>query len=709
MKKKSVLFLVAFTALCTACGDGDNHTSGVDPNTPSAMLDAISTAVASVKEKANSIASGTIDLERKGTSYEDTINVQLMYEFDATGANMHYTDSYSVAGDVFDVLVLTDESGNIIPVQESFFGDGYERPYIEFSEVNYPYSNVLGYEFDTVFGIENLVFELATLASENINKDLTCSLNDGAFSFSFGYWTVGEDSSEPSSYYDVSVSFSVAAAGHMDHAKVNVKTYYSDSFLIDSELNVVTLLDDVVAPSDVTYDVNQVAGERDYVCDFDLSIFYATSFDLTCEGDAVTEDTLIKVNKGVSVDLSLENVLPDTTNFDFDEVNVEVIEGAEDGVSGSASYYGNNFSVFGEKVGSYTVRLYTKKVSKNFKMEVTEVAPESVNLSYSTAKPGNGYDAKPLEKSVATGYVGVEYIIQASVTPFNAEQGVVASCISDNASKCSIEVKNFCLYAWGDPQDWNCFTATEPGDYVIRVASEKDESVYTDFTFHISAALTFAEVLANDYAYCSYSGLDYKFVFTPVNDDATEGSLVIDDYGNDKSETVNYKVVADEANYVFELTHVSGDELNVDLRASASKALYMFKKDIYGDGGSYESLVVFSPKLSVIGSWYGKSDDSVLTCELTFQASGDAYLSIYVTEDYSTVVFAFGSYDLVAYDDVYTGAFTATGYYSENKLVSDTATFTVDANLSQITISVRVNETIYDFVLVIEQYEDNLF
>lgn len=701
MKKKSILFLVAFTALCTACGGGDDPTSSVNPTL---TLDVLNAVVAGVKEKANSIGSGTIDLERKGLGYDAPVNAQLMYEFDATGANMHYTNSTSTSGDVFDVWVLTDESGNIVPIQESYDG-GYEKPYIEFSEVNFPYSSILGYQYDTVFGIENLVAKLAESAASNVNKDLEYSLNDGAYTFSFGYWTAGELTSEPEEYYDVSVSFSVAAAGHMDHAKVNVKTYYSTSFLIDSELNVVTLLDDAVAYNDVTYDVNQVAEARDYVCDIQLSMFYATSFDLTYDGEAVTADTLIKVNKGDSAELSLSNILPETTSFDFDEVNVEVVEGDKDGVSGSASYWGNEFNVYGEKVGDYTVKLYTKNVSKNFKMKVTEVAPESVNVSYSTAKPGNGYDAKPLEGSVANGYVGVEYIIQASVAPYNAEQGVVASCTSDNASKCSIVVKNFAISSWGSPQDWNCFTATEPGDYVIRVASEKDASVYTEFTFRMAAAPTFAEVLANDYAYCNYSGVNYKFDFTPISADATEGSLVIEDYGNGKSETVSYKVVADGANYVFELTHVSGDELNVDLRASASKALYMFKKDIFSDGGSYEPLVVFSPKLNLIGSWIGSSDDQSISCDLSFQANGNASLNVYTADDYSYVVFAIGSYDLVASDDGYTGTLTATSYYSSSKLVSDTATFTVNSDFSQLTITMQVDDTTYSFVLVLAQYE----
>ncbi len=669
-------------------------------------MDDIKAVAQEAQAQSNSIASGSIKFYRNGAYYEQEINADLMYEFgtDENGEVMHYTNTTDYMGTVFDAYVMKDDTGAIIPVQWDMYSENYDLSITEFTEINYPFTYLVGYSYGDSFGIENLVLKLHGSAVENVNLDLTYGYEDGTYSFEFGYWYLDTWSSVPQNYYEISVSFSVAEDKHMDHAIVSVTTYESESFIIDDELGTISVLDDATVSEIRSYDISQVAGPRDYVSTLSLSSFYATSFDLSYDGEKITEDTLIEINKGDNIKLAIENVLPSTANFSFDDVTIEVVDGDEDGISGSLStWFGTNLSVFGEKVGTYTVKVSSKNVSYTFTIKVNAVGPKSVSVSYSTKKPGGGYNADVVNEGVINGFVGVEYVIQASIMPYNAEQAVTATCTSDNASDCNIEVKTFGLSEYAEIKDWNCFTASAPGDYTVRVASSVAENVYVDITFHIVEAPTFKQLFENDYAYCSYNGLEYKFEFIASNNEGTEGTAILTDVKNAKTESVTYVITKEESEYNIAFTHVSGDELNIVLKASLSYDLYMYKASMWGDGGSYEQLVEYDLKLALLGTWT-VTDENNICIEIYFQANGSATLNITNYSNYQSIVIAMGTYDLAIGDESFIGTFTATNLYT-GTLVSETITFEVDLDFSTITISVAVDEaTVYTGVLEVAQW-----
>ncbi len=736
MKKQNLLLMLAsVTALCVGCKNGNETTSGsgqeptgtptteVGPTTnsgltteapstaapttptpttptpttpvvPSITLDEFESAMTTANSKSDSIASGTIKYKVVG-GYSPCDST-LVYEYGKDC--FHYQEDFY--GDIVDYYLIKDGS-EYAYVQQNSDGE-YLKPYSDFSGdvIDYPFSSAFG-SWDKYYGVGSFITSIFTNGKANVNKDFAYNLKDGVYSFTFGYWTAGY-SGTPSQYHDTKVSFELGEAKEFSKLNINVDTYASSSFVYDDELGVVYLKDDATAGTSKSYEITQVRGDRNYTCPFKLSDFYATSFDLYYDDEKVTSETTINVVKEGEAKLSISNILPATASFDFDEFELVIDEGKEEGVSGYYDNYYGKYVITGMETGSYTVSLKTKNVTKTFKVEVTALVPTSASYYYAVSKPDGTYESIMTDSKTINGYVDCEYVLFALIEPFNADQEVSVEVIS-GGDGASLVTRNFAISEWADPEDHWCFSASAAGTYVVRISSKNYSSVYVDVTFNISAAPSFATVLtANSYAYVDYSGIKYVFDFAPSADD-NKGTVTITDHASSKTESASYEISASDYGYKMALTHVSGESFEIsELALSESYDLFIYEESEYSEVGSYAILSVVTPELYLCGGWTG--DIEGFTLEMTVNQDKSVSINFY-SSDYTVYQNAFGYISLTEGENGYTGIITAYETYEDSK-IEFPISLTLNEDLSSMSISLVVDGTTYNFTLTVPSYDE---
>lgn len=734
MKKQSLLLmLVSVAALCAGCQQGGfNSTTGsneistgtpttvspttVSPTTatpttptpttptpttamattsvtvPEITVDEFESVITTATSKSDSIASGTVKYKNIGYY---PIDVTLAYQL---GTDTLYYQKANYDNSLTDIYAIRDGS-DIVVVEKDSSGN-YSKSWTTFSDVlNFPYENVLGYSFDTCYGIENLISSLFACGKENVNKDFEFELKDDTYSFAFNYWKLGYGST-PSQLFDLKVSFKLGNESELSNASVEVNMYYSSSFIFDTELNIVYLTDDAEINETISYEVSQVVGTRNYTCPVQLSDFYAESFDLMFKGEEVTSETTISIVNEEYVSLLMDNVLPATTSFDFDECEINIVEGEEYGISGYA--YNEIVTISASIVGNYVVEIKTKNVTKTFKVEVTEALPTSITYFYSPIKPDGSYDTIMVNDDVINGYINNEYILTANVLPSNAEQGYTCEVVSDNKDSATLITREFALSETADLTDHWCFSASKEGTYTVRISSTVVNDVYRDITFKIGAKPSFSSVLSSDeFAYVDYGGISYLFDFTPSASDDNSGTVVITDYASSDTETASYSISKAENGYNVALTHISGEEFKFTLAMTDSFDLYVYFEYEGGEGSSYEKLSVVSPELYLCGNWSGEIEDKELNLEMYIYNDRRVSITIYGNGIYQS---GFGSITLTESDNGYTGSIEAVEVYDGCTIVFP-ITITVDKDFTSISLKLVVGEETYNFTLSIYVYE----
>lgn len=664
---------------------------------PEITVDEFESVITTAISKSDSIASGTIKYKVVG-GYSPA-DLTLTYEIGED--SFHYQKGDWSGNEVVDYYVIKDGNDKVLIQKDS---DEYIKPYETFNNdtFDYPYGDVLG-SYSTYYGAGNFVSSLFESGKSNVNDDFKISFKDDVYSFSFGYWEIGWGTT-PTQYFEAEVSFKLGTEKELNDININVNTYRLGSFIFDDELNVVYLSDDAEANETTSYSITQTVGTKNYICPVKLSDFYATSFDLYYDGEKVTSETTISIANGEEVSLTLEDILPSTTNFDFDELEFVVDEGDEEGISGYYDFYYEKFNISGLEIGSYTVSLKTKNVTKTFKVEVTKVVPTSVSFYYSIVKPDGEYDSITTNDTTINGYVDCEYILVANILPYTAEQDVTYKLISDNASTGTLEMKEIALSKWADLEEYCCFSASAVGTYVIRISSKDYPAIYKDITFNIGNKPSFSSVLSSDeFAYVDYGGISYLFDFTPSASDDNSGTVVITDYASSDTETASYSISKAENGYKVTLTHISGEEFNFTLAMTDSFDLYVYFEYEGGEGGSYEKLSVVSPELYLCGNWSGEIEDKELNLEMFIYNDRSLSISLY-NSDYSVYQSGFGSITLTESDNGYTGSIVAVEVY-DNCTIVFPITITVDKDFTSISVKLVVGEETYNFTLSIYVYE----
>lgn len=708
MKKSKILYVLAFGSLLMSCGgtpsSSSTSTSSSQPttNTPEPTtsvlpgtsssgdseltLEKLESVVASAKEKADSIASGTITLD-ESNSYGNPTHKVMPFEFgkDKNGDVLHYTD-FDWNMNPQEMYLMEDEGHAVVAVQKDADGS-ISKPWETYDKVQYPYRNLLGHNEPTLYGTEGLLEGLVDYVKKNVNKDAKYQLSSGKYELSFGYFT----SLDTYDYLVVNSSFSLGESNEVKTLDMEIVSYNQSSFMVDDELKVIQLLDNATASSTKKYKIEQVKGTRNYVNPISLDGFYATSFDLIYNDETLSDDSVVSIEKESYVSISVANVLPETANFNFDSIAVSVLEGNEASLNANYQSFSNEISISSSKVGDYKVQVKSKNVTKTFKVKVTEAQPNRINVSYSVDGP-QGLTAYSYIGSIQ-GYVGVEYVLNATVDPFAANQELVASLDGVDTADYQLTKKSIQLNEL--MRDMWCFTPLKAGTYDVLLKSAVKDSVQEIVHIVAENAPSLKDVLASDFANKEMSALKYYVTFEPANDGMT-GNVKIENRINNQMEQASYTITKGEKFYTFSLTHVSGDEMNLEFKMSFDYTLFLY---VAGDNDGKQMAKV-TPEFLVSGTWNGTSGDYSLN--FTLFENKEASLSM-SKSDYSEYKNLSCNFALEVKEDGYRGTLTASSY-TENPFVDLPLNFTVNKDLTSISISFTYGGNHYSFTLAKSQF-----
>lgn len=706
MKRSKVLYVLALGSLLMSCGGTPTPTSSIEPTTGTPepttsvlpdssspddnplTLEELESVVANAKEKADSIASGTITLD-ESNSYGDPTHKVMPFEFgkDKNGDVLHYTD-YDWNMNPQEVYLMEDEEHAVVAVQKDADGS-ISKPWETYDKVQYAYRNLLGYGEPTLYGTEGLLEGLVDYVKKNVNKDAKYQLSDGKYELSFGYFT----SLDTYDYLVVHSSFSLGESNEVKTLDMEIVSYNQSSFMVDDELKVIQLLDNATASSTKNYKIEQVKGTRSFVNPISLDGFYATSFDLIYNDETLSDDSVVSIEKEADVSISVANVLPETTNFNFDSIDVSVLEGNEDSFNANYQSFSNEISISSSEVGDYKIQVKSKNVTKTFKVTVTEAQPNRINVSYSVDGP-QGLAAYSYSGSIQA-YVGVEYVLNATVDPYAANQELVASLDGVDAADYQLTKKSIQVNEWLPARDMWCFTPLKAGTYDVLLKSAVKDSVQETVHIVAESAPSLKDVLASDFANKNISSLKYYVTFEPTNDGMT-GNVKIENRMNNQTEQASYTVTKGEKFYTFSLTHVSGDELNLEFKMAFDYTLFLY---VVGDTDG-EQMTKVTPEFLVSGTWEGESSDYSLS--FTLYENKEASLSL-SKSDFSEYKYFSCKFTLEATDDGYKGTVTASSY-TEDPFIELPLTFTIDKDFTSISISFTYGGNNYSFTLTKATY-----
>ena len=720
MKVSNALFVLALGSLLASCGAGTSSSSSEPAGTNSSSstsassssssssvssessttssttsidvtveLEDLQKASAKAKAQAKAIKGGTITL-KETSSYGGPTEVVMPFEFgsDKNGDVLHHV-YYDWIKQAQDVYIMKDSDGSIVGVLQRQDGTIAKLPG-KLKEVQYPFDGLFGYSGGTFYGTEGLLEGLLGYAQKNVNQDAKFKFEYGVYEFSFSYF----DTIDAYEFYEASVSFSLGKQDEIRWMDVNISSYNQSSFIVDDELHTIQLLDGATPTSTKGYHISQQLGERTFQNPIDLDSFYATSFDLTYEGATIAEGSSISVEAGGDVSLGLANVLPETANFDFDSITVTITGGEEGGLSGEFSSFTQKISLNPSSPGEYTVEVKSLHVTKTFKVNVTEAQPNNVSVSYFVEGP-DGYTAYSYSDGIA-GYVGVTYIIAASILPDAANQEVTTSVSGAEASAYKIERKEIRINEWMDPKQMICFTPLVAGGFDIAIASAVNPAVAANVHITASPTPSIASVLSNQFAYRMGGTVKYVVSFTPSPSvDGTSGSIHIEDKVSKKSEDATYTLTKGEKFYTFALTHVSGESFGLTFKMSFDFALFYFDAD-----GFANQMSKVTPEFWIQGGWTASSGN--FTFSIQFYNSGEASMMVN-SSDFTVSRYFSCSYSLTETTDGYNGTFTSNPN-TETPFVALPLSFKVDKDFTKVDTSFSFQEKSYTLSFVPESY-----
>ena len=695
MKRKSCSFLALFLAfsLISCTNDNSVNSGSLEPSTSTSnstsasastiTADAVKKVVEKAVTKADLIASGKVTISSKDDWTNESSESSFEFGKDANGATLHYTGK-SYSGE-YDMYLLTDTDGSVVAIQKSKTDGSITKPYDEFDSIGFRFSNVLSYSASFI-GVENLVQGLYGYGMQNVNKDFKYQVDNGKYSFSFGYF----ESLDPYEFLKVSCEFTIGTKEEFSSVSVNIDTYSQSSFIVDDELGVIQLNSDAKASSTKKYEISQKTGERTFESPISLSSLKATSFDMMHDDKVINNGDVIEVEKGETINLSLSNVAPETASFAFDEPQVTASEGLNLGFSS----FNNSINGTPDTVGEFDVSVKTSNVTKTFKVKVTEAQPKSITLSYFTVAP-KGYNSYVLSNNKFDGYVGVEYIVKAGVLPDAANQDINASITGVDSSKYELNKKKIKINDIMDEEDIWSFVAKESGDYAITFVSSVNANVKEVVNVHIVAAPTFAEVLSSaKFGTKQGNNIKYQIEFAPTGTGET-GNVTIKDNLSSKQEVASYVLSKGEKCYNFALTHVSGDNLEMQLVMSFDFSLSYYNSE----WEMYEALNKITPEFLVAGSTYdGETSAGEHTITISLMNNNEA--SLQLDEMFSKYITC--AFSLKEEGDHYVGTFTSTS--SEASFVTLPLSFTLSKDIKTLTISFEVDGTMETFTCSRSEY-----
>lgn len=639
MKKWSMLLLLF--GLLASC-DGNSSVSNSNPGSEGSSPNPASATPSTPTSVPPSVSSGendpkkvidekvTLGVQNKGKIKSGVVTETDLISEDFEPSVYHYEygkDAFTYSGEgafAGTYVYFLDSNDEVFGVED--FDGELSKPWDLAPESleGYPFEGIISFDYGVSYGVENLVYDFFAEASTNSNKDAKFVVNNDDYEFSFGIKADSE------SFVMVKVNFALSSENAFKTINVQADTYLSESFVDDIELGIVTLKEDAVCDSSMSYSVEQVEGARTYVSPYRTEDFYYSSFDLSFEGKPVTDETEVTIDAGSEVSLSIENAMPETASMRFDELNIEVTSGDAEGIYASSMAYNNSIGIMANTVGDYEITIQGKNVTKVVKVKVVE--PSLQDLTIYQCVP-NGSEGNYMYESFNSGktiYRTKSLILAAVPNPDSADGSYEATLLNptEGVAFSSVEVENM----MGDMVMAYRFTSTVVGTFNIRFTSMIDPTITKEVAINVVEIPDVKDIVNGVYVYhSSFKGTEYEFEFTP---DATgmSGSLVVKDYYANLTETLSYTM--NESDLV--LSHVSGDTVFVETSSLALNDNYqlVFTHSVEQFGEMFERQDILerkTPSVMIIGMYSAVMDG--FTYQISF--SKESAFMNYYNDDWS--------------------------------------------------------------------------
>lgn len=463
-------------------------------NVAANLYSSIANAIAAGVNNASKVASGTAVIDNEGytQNFEYAFGENYTKLVDSEGTK-HYT--LNEDGSAFGIVEGINWEGN------PFMEPAYEPLPENLKGVDF--RGVLNYAYD-MYGVESLVENLAYAGETAINykEVLPTEVTDSAV-YGFSYEIVIEEFY----YYFINVEFKLDANTEViTEVKVEMKGYM---FVYNEKTDEYEQPTEFAETPDFTRVVtaNQELGVQDAVNPYPVEDLMIQSFELQdAEGNKLEDGEKVVAPMKSPYTISVVNMTPETANAAIDKISVSFfdLEGFETyTVFGS---YEDGFVTFtAYKAGNYKLVIESTKVKYTLQLEVAYAPLETFN-----AAVYNEDWSELVEASEATVYVGQTLQFGAIVND-GANPALTAACEG-------VEITQ---------DEYYQFTATETGTYVITLTSAVNNELTATLTVTVLEAPKVSDILNGTYEYNDPWIGSATYVFTPAEEGAANGELVI--------------------------------------------------------------------------------------------------------------------------------------------------------------------------------------
>ncbi len=465
-----------------------------DVNVSANLYNSIAAAIAAGVKNANKVASGTASIDNEGyvVEYEYAFGENYTKVVDANGTN-HY--SLLEDGSAFGVVEGIDWEGN--PYMEPAY-----EPLPEYL-LGADFRAVFNYAYD-MYGVEGLVETLAYAGFDAINYQevLPTEVTDSA-TYGFSYEIIIENFY----YYFINVEFVLDANTEViTEVKVEMNGYY---FVYNDETGEYEQPAEFGETPDFArvVNANQVIGERNAENPYPLDELMIQSFELQDEeGNKLEDGAKVTAAMQTAYNIQVVNISPENANAAIDKIKVSFLDefGMETwSVFGSYDYGYVTFTAY--KAGNYQLVIASANVSYTLQVEVAYAELESF-----AAAVYNEDWWELVEAETATVYAG-QVLQFGAIVNDGANPALTATCEG-------VEITEGEYYE---------FLANEVGTYVITLTSAVNPEFTATLTVTVEEAPSAADLLNGEYDYNDPWIGSANYVFTPAEEGATNGELVI--------------------------------------------------------------------------------------------------------------------------------------------------------------------------------------
>ena len=462
----------------------------VAANLYSTILDAVNAGI----NNADKVASGTAVIDNEGytQNFEYAFGENYTKLVNADGT-YHYT--LNEDGSAFGLLDGIDWEGN--PYMEP----AYEPLPENLKGVDF--RGVLNYAYD-MYGVESLVETLAFAGENAINYQevLPTEVTDAAV-YSFSYEIIIEDFY----YYFINVEFKLDANTEViTEVKVEMKGYM---FVYNDETGEYEQPAEFAETPDFARVVtaNQVLGAQDAVNPYPLEELMIQSFELQdAEGNKLEDGANVVAAMKAPYTISVVNIAPESANAAIDKIKVLFLD--QDGFETYSVFgsYEDGFITFtAYKAGNYQLVIESNNVKYTLQVEVAYAPLETFN-----AAVYNEDWWELVEGNEATVYTG-QLLQFGAIVNDGANPALTATCEG-------VEITQGEYYE---------FVANEVGTYVITLTSVVNSELTATLTVTVLEAPSAADILNGTYEYNDPWIGSATYVFTPAEEGAANGQLVI--------------------------------------------------------------------------------------------------------------------------------------------------------------------------------------